>query len=386
MAPLGIGILGLGRGATLTVPAFAAHPRCAVVAGADPDPAARAGFAAATRATVVADLVALLDLPEVEAVYIASPHEYHAEHALAALAAGRHVLVEKPMAVALGDAAAMVAAARAAGLVLLVGPTHGFDPPVALAASLARGEARMIRASNYTDFLYRPRRPAELDRAAGGGVVFSQASHQIDIVRCIAASPVTKVRGWVDNWDSGRPTESGYAATLSFANGAFASLIYSGVARYDSDALSDWVGEMGILKRPDAHGRSRAAAAARDETLAKSARGYAAWSPRGDATAYHEHFGHVLASCLTADLELTPDGVVVHGDGGPVLHPVAMPPAPRYAVADALARAVLDREASRFDGGWGLQTLACCHALLRSADRGHDINVADLLAELEICP
>ena len=382
---LGIGVLGLGRGATLTVPAFIAHPRCRIVAGTDPDPAARAGFAEATGAAAVADLAALLDMPEVEAIYIASPHEYHAEHTLAALAAGRHILVEKPMAIALADAAVMVAAAQAVGRVLMVGPSHGYDPPVERAAALAQGTARMIHASNYTDFLYRPRRPVELDRASGGGVVFSQATHQIDIVRRIAASPVKSVRGWVGDWDSGRPTDAGYTAMLNFENGAVATLVYSGVARFDSDRLSGWISEMGGSKLPDAHQRTRQAAAARGEAVAKSGRGFAGFSPQGEAPTHHEHFGRVIVSCDSADLELTPDGVVVHGDNGPVLEQVPLPPAPRFAVANALACAVLDRTPYVFDGRWGLETLACCHALLRSAAEGRDVAIADLLSELETC-
>ena len=43
----------------------------------------------------------------------------------------------------------------------------------------------MITALNYTDFLYRPRRPEELDTAQGGGAVFNQAAHQVDIVRLL---------------------------------------------------------------------------------------------------------------------------------------------------------------------------------------------------------
>ena len=50
------------------------------------------------------------------------------------------------------------------------------------------GRVRMINALNFTDFLYRPRRPEELDTKTGGGVVFSQAAHQIDVVRLLSTS------------------------------------------------------------------------------------------------------------------------------------------------------------------------------------------------------
>ena len=169
-----LAVLGLGRGAVLTVPALVGHPRISLVAGCDPNADARAGFGLPAYANAE-ELLARRD--DFDAVYIASPHEFHARHAVLAARAGKHILVEKPMAVTLAEAAAMVAAAEAAGTVLMVGPSHGYDPPVALAAELiASGEAgavRLIHAANFTDFLYRPRRPAELDTAQGGGVVLS---------------------------------------------------------------------------------------------------------------------------------------------------------------------------------------------------------------------
>ena len=81
-------------------------------------------------------------------------------------------------------------AARRAGVHLVVGHSHSFDAPVRrlreLIASGEFGAVRMINAINYTDYLYRPRRPEELDTAQGGGAVFNQAAHQVDMVRLIA--------------------------------------------------------------------------------------------------------------------------------------------------------------------------------------------------------
>src|SRR4029077_5011874 len=89
--------------------------------------------------------------------------------------AGQHekpLLVEKPMALTLEDCAMMIDAAKRAGVHLIVGHSHSFDAPLlrtrALIASGTYGAVRMIAAFNYTDFLYRPRRPEELDTAQGG--------------------------------------------------------------------------------------------------------------------------------------------------------------------------------------------------------------------------
>ena len=92
----------------------------------------------------------------------------------------------------------MIAAARHAGVHLIVGHSHSFDAPIlrtrALIASGEYGAVRMITALNYTDFLMRPRRPEELDTAQGGGAVFNQAAHQVDIVRLLGGGRVKSVR------------------------------------------------------------------------------------------------------------------------------------------------------------------------------------------------
>lgn len=376
-----LAVLGLGRGAVLTVPALAAHPDIEIVAGCDPDPAALAGFGRQGFASAEA----LFAWGAFDGVYIASPHEFHADHAQMAARAGKHALVEKPMAVSLADAAAMAAAAEMAGTVLMIGPSHGYDPPVDLAARLIAGgevgAVRLIEARNFTDFLYRPRRPAELETALGGGVVLSQATHQIDMVRRLAASPVRSVRAWTGGWDA-RASEGAFTALLHFASGAAASLTYSGYARYDSDALAGWAGEMGGAKDPAAHGRARAALAAADERAAKAARTFAAGWPDVSPPAHHERFGTVLALCEGADIELTPAGLVVHGDTGPQAMPVPLPPVQRANVADAFVRAIQSGAPPLFGARWGLDSLAVCHALLVSAHEGREVNPADLIEGL----
>lgn len=373
-----LAVLGLGRGAVLTVPALAAHPEIEIVAGCDPNEAARTGFGYLGFET--AD--ELFSWGEFDAVYIASPHEFHAEHTIMATDFGKHVLVEKPMAVTLVEAADMVDAARVAESILMVGPSHGYDPPVALAAELvASGEAgqvRMIHAMNYTDFLYRPRRPAELDTALGGGVVLSQATHQIDMVRRIVNSPVISVRAWTGGWDA-RASEGAFTALISFESGAAASITYSGYARYDSDMQAGWVGEMGGAKDPAAHGKARAALAAIDEQQAKQARTFAAGSSHPPAPQHHERFGSVLISCENADIELTPQGANFHGDDGVRAIVAPLPLVQRTNVAEAFVRAIIDGEKPLFDGQWGLASLAICHAILLSAREGRDVKLSELL-------
>jgi phthalate 4,5-cis-dihydrodiol dehydrogenase len=106
-----------------------------------------------------------------------------------AVAHGKHVLVEKPMALTLEDCRRMIDAAASANTYLIVGHSHSFDRPILrtreIVQSGAVGAVKMISAQNYNDYLYRPRRSEELATESGGGAIFSQAAHQVDIVRLL---------------------------------------------------------------------------------------------------------------------------------------------------------------------------------------------------------
>src|SRR5512147_687081 len=97
------------------------------VAAADSRPEARARFTAEFGGRAYDDVETLCGDAEVEAVYVATPHQFHARHAVAAAGARKHVLVEKPMALTLDECRAMIEAARDAGVHLIVGHSHSFD-------------------------------------------------------------------------------------------------------------------------------------------------------------------------------------------------------------------------------------------------------------------
>lgn len=385
--PIRLGVAGLGRAFTLMLPTFLVDPRVQLVAACDPRAEARARFAADFNAPVYEDIHELARDANVDAVYIASPHQFHAGHTRVAAANGKHVLLEKPMALTLPECDEMIGHCRAAKVQLIVGHCHSFDSPYLLARELigggAHGQVRMIHALNYTDFLYRPRRPEELQTQSGGGVVFSQAAHQVDVVRLLAGSPVVRVRAATGAWDPQRDTEGAYALLLWFANGAFASLTYSGYGHFDSDEWCGWIGEMGNAKDTGSHGAARRrlaqAADAAAEARLKHAGTYggpAYKPPAGPVPALHQHFGPVVVSCERADFRPVPDGVWVYGDAGRRHHALPAPAVPRFEVIDELAGALRHGKAPLHDGTWARATLQVCLAVLRSATEQRDVEIA----------
>jgi len=378
--PLRIGALGLGRAFTLMLPTWRDDPRVQLVAGFDPRSSARLAFAQQFGGRAHDSAEAVCADPAVQWVYVATPHQMHAEHVALAARYGKHVLVEKPMALSLAEAHQMIAACQQAGTHLLIGHSHSYNTPVLLARRLITsgrfGAVRMIHAMQYTDFLYRPRRPEELDTAQGGGVIFSQAAHQVDVVRLLAGGLVERVSALSGRWDPQRPTEGAYSALLSFAGGAFASLSYNGYGHYDSDLLMEGMGELGQPKNPEAHAQTRRhRAQMRDElaeALAKAERNFG-------GSAYQEvapqppqacqHFGPVLVSCDRADLRLTPLGVEVHSPQGRQFIAAELPAVPRGEVVDELWAVARHGQAPCHDGLWSRATLEVCLAMLSGEAR-----------------
>jgi phthalate 4,5-cis-dihydrodiol dehydrogenase len=380
ITPLRLGVAGLGRAFSVMLPTFNRHPAVKLVAAADPRPEARKRFADEFSASAYDTVAELCTDPAVDAVYIATPHQFHGEHATLAARAGKHLLIEKPMALTLTDCKAIVDAARRSGVQVVVGHSHSFDSPVrhlrSLVESGAYGAVRMIAALNYTDYLYRPRRPEELDTSKGGGAIFNQAAHQIDIVRLITGAPVSGVRAMTGAWDSKRPTEGAYATLLTFANGTFASLVYSGYGRFDSDEFEGWIGEMGQSKAPypapaRPHFKTRD-----DEIVFKNESNYGGskFRPAGE-TAAHQHFGTLLVSCELADLRPVPNGVMVYKDGAAQLDAIAPPAVPRAEVVEELYQAIVNGKAPLHDAAWGMATVEVLLAMLQSARDGAEVRL-----------
>lgn len=375
---LRLGVAGLGRAFTVMLPTFMADSRIALVAAADPRPEAGARFAQEFSASSYQTVEELCADPAVEIVYVATPHQYHAAHTILAAQHGKHALIEKPMAIALSDCAAMIAAARASNVHLVIGHSHSFDAPILrtrdLIASGDFGAVRMIQAMNYTDFLRRPRRAEELDTVQGGGAVFNQAAHQVDIVRLFGGGRVKTVRAATGAWDTTRPTEGAYSALLTFEGGAFASLTYGGYGHFDSDEFQGWIGEMGQAKSPYARKLPSFANAA-EEAAFKNARTYggAAYQPAATQDLAHQHFGTVIVSCERADLRPMPNGVMIYQNGAARLDPLPGPAVARAEVIDELYAAIVNGTRPPHDGPWAMATLEVCLALLHSSREGRDV-------------
>ena len=143
--------------------------------------------------SVYADYQEVLARSDVDAVDICLPHFLHAPVALAAIAAGKHVLVEKPIAVRLDEAEAMVSAADRAGVILQVGHNERFEPQYQTMKEVlkerALGQVFSVRADHNQNVVLPPTHWLRDNASAGGGVVIGSAIHRLDLLRWLFGEP-----------------------------------------------------------------------------------------------------------------------------------------------------------------------------------------------------
>lgn len=362
------------------LPYAQAHPDVVVTAGADPDPRARDAFARCG-AAAYPSAEELVGSPDVDAVYVASPTTVHLEHVLLALRAGKHVVVEKPMAPSLAEAEAMVAEAERLGRVLLVGHSQSFEAPVrAMQAVVASGVLGQLRAVNcwyYTDWMYRPRHRDELDAAKGGGVPMRQGAHHVDIIRFLGGGLLRSVRGRVGTWDPSRKAAGAYTAYLEFEDGTPVSAFYSGYDHFPSTELTFGIGESGQQLGSDyAVARSRLArvdSAEGELALKRGAGGVSRQSEMLRSGDRQPFFGLVILSCEHGDLRVSPEGLIVYGDTSRVEVSLAGLPVGRQVLLDELVAAVRGTGGVTHDGRWGVANVEVCEALVRSSDLRQEV-------------
>jgi predicted dehydrogenase len=188
---------------------------------------------------------------DIDVVDIVTPGDSHAEIALAALAAGKHVLCEKPLANSVAEAEAMAAAAETAfsqGVVAMVGFTYRRVPAVGLAKQLVAagriGRVQQVRAAYLQDWLADPESPLtwRLDKSlAGSGSLGDIGAHAIDLSEYVTGMKLASVSGTLETLVTERPVMAS-ASGLSGKGGTERGPVTVDdvaliVGRYDSGVL-----------------------------------------------------------------------------------------------------------------------------------------------------
>lgn len=384
---LNVGVVGLGAAAVGVVPAMVAMPNVNLVAGADINPRALQAFQEKYGAKTYSSIEALCDDPDIDTVWIATPNMFHCPHVILAAERGKHVIVEKPMAISLAEAEKMIDAAEKHGVQLLCGGSRSSSAVVRkMRQVVVSGELGRLRAMvtwSATDWMLRPRRPDELDVSQGGGVAYRQAPHQVDSVRLLAGGKVGSVRGVTGQWMVPRHTAPGFfSALLEFEGGAFATLVYSAYGYFMASEFFE-PGSGG----PDAPGlggriesRKQISTGTRDEAAAKEQRtmgalraGQAAGAVAPLGARFLSDLGLLVVSCDHGDMRQSPAGIYIYGDEGTTEVPLTEIRGAYAPELDELYDALVYGKPVLHGGRWGLATLEVCLAIMQSATAHRDI-------------
>jgi phthalate 4,5-cis-dihydrodiol dehydrogenase len=180
---IGVGIIGAGSFGAVHARAIRAVPGLDLVAACRGDAPALKAFTQEHGGTGYTDWRALLDDRRVDAVVIAAPHHLHAEMAIGAAEAGKHILLEKPMAPSVAECDAIIAAAAGAGVTLMVGHMMQFSAPCLAARDWVQSGriGRPVAGTSWMIKLWMEanRRPWHLS-GAGGGMLLTAGIHALD--------------------------------------------------------------------------------------------------------------------------------------------------------------------------------------------------------------
>jgi phthalate 4,5-cis-dihydrodiol dehydrogenase len=400
MRTLGLGLLGLGGATVNMLPAFRRSPFLKIAAIADIDAEIRARFVS-DHAGVTAHESAerLCEDPTVDLVYIATPNRLHFSHAMAALERGKHVLIEKPMAVTLEEADHMIAAAERHSVLLAVNVKHSFEPRIRrlrdIVLSGDLGRLMMIHNWRFTDWLYLPRTPEEITPGFGNGLLWRQGPHQFDIIRTIGGGQVRSLRATTQVFDAARRVAGAFSAFLDFEDGCSATVIQSGYDHFSSRSLVFGFDGDNPLQEAERYGRARRKLrsqlnGATWEVTAAAAERYGGGrrktpsaggrpqQPKGWILA-----GPLIASFERGDVRLSGKGLIIDGDEGQSEVLLAPGWDGRDGRLSNLYESIVHGRPLIADGRWGKATQEVLIAVEQSSAERREVMLAHQVAAVD---
>jgi phthalate 4,5-cis-dihydrodiol dehydrogenase len=257
---IGVGIIGAGHFGAVHARAMAEVEGVRLVACCREDADAASAFAAEHGGKSYGDWRALLDDPKVDAVLIATPHHLHEEITIKAAQAGKHILLEKPMAPSVAACDAMLAAADVSGVKLMIGHVMHFALPCLKAKEIVDsgvlgapvlGSSWMIKL-----WMESNRRPWHLDPASGGGMLMTAGIHALDRLIWLMGQPVAGVTAMTGTYFHEQEADDAALISLRFVNGGIGQVASVGYRDGAVTFAMDLVCEKGTIRIDFDHGVS----------------------------------------------------------------------------------------------------------------------------------
>jgi phthalate 4,5-cis-dihydrodiol dehydrogenase len=397
---INMGVIGVGVGGLEIIRTAVQSPETInLVAGCDTVSVTRERFKERfPEANVYATAEEICQDPNVDAVYIASPNRFHAEHTITAARNGKHVLIEKPMAISLKETEQMVAECAKAGVKLVCAHTASFGLPYRVMRKVIQsgelGDLKAITLLAYTDWMLRPRTPDELDFAQGGGVPFRQGPHQLDSLRLLGGGMMTQVWAKMGWWMPERNIPGYYSATFDFANGAIATATHNGYGYFTlGDVNGPAAGRASVeslveIRKAMRDGTRDEDAAKQDlriggatevkqfeaakvEGPSRGNFGHQITREVGDRTGLNDTGdpGTIIVTCERGDMRIGSNGVLIYSDNG-VREVTGESDVDARGEIHEMYDAIINGKPVYHSGEWGMATAEAIFGMVESSQTG----------------
>ncbi|MCA9904388.1 MAG: Gfo/Idh/MocA family oxidoreductase [Anaerolineae bacterium] len=246
-----VGIIGAGSYGEAHAQAMRDLADVKLVAASRTNAAALGSFVATYGGAAYTDYRDLLADAKVDAVVIATPHHLHTEIVLAAARAGKHILLEKPMAPTLAECDQIIAACAEQGVTLMVGHVNHFVLAYERAKQILEagelGEV-VMGVSTMSKFWYESnRRWWHLQTDTGGGMLLTAGIHCLDRLTWLMDSPVTSVSARLMTRFHDQQADDAGMLFLRYANGAAGTIVSTGYAQGAPKHLTELTCTKGMM-------------------------------------------------------------------------------------------------------------------------------------------
>ncbi len=232
--PVTVGVLGAGIIAKSFMEAAPDVPDLEVTVICDVVEEAARAMAEPHSIAWVTDYRDVLEDQRIQAVYVALPHHLHEEVTVAAARAGKHILLEKPIANTLEEAERILAAQKQAGVKLMLGFTHRFHSELETARRLIEagelgrltlGVDVMTTGGSIPGWFWQKPK-------AGGGVLHVNGAHSFDRLRWLMGSEIVEIFAYAETYDSRKTVEDSAVVAMRFENGAMGTTVHNWVVDF----------------------------------------------------------------------------------------------------------------------------------------------------------
>lgn len=261
---VGVGIVGAGIFGRRHAQAYTGHQDASLLAICDLERDRAEALASQFGGAVYTDVTSMLQHPGLEAVSVVTPDQSHREVAVAIAEAGKHLLVEKPLATTVEDAWAIIEAAKRNRVMLMVDFHNRWNPPFCAARDAIRADQIGRLKYIYMRLHNAITVPTEMLRWAGGSnVIWFLGSHCLDLLRWLLEAEVERVSAVAGSGvlrEQGIDTDDYVVATLEFSGGPKATLEHCWILPPGGPAIKDFkceiIGERGAIYVDASHNES----------------------------------------------------------------------------------------------------------------------------------